>query len=164
MVRAKLVLVFALGLTAWSAQSQRLQPHADSTNTPSRPYCTQSKESADGIIEPSICELQLPLIAKIEVHPKPKGFKQPSDEPDCRTFQPAGADILRFFAHAGSVNEQDWMHQLDLTRCHVSGAAYLIDGRKAKWTVYPSRMGRINIEGDKSIFLYCPGCSFKPFW
>lgn len=128
------------------------------------PRCTAQLESEDGIVEPAMCPAQLPRLLAVRVDPPAVATDHPQAEPDCATFRPRAEDVQGFLARAGVVSQHDWLHHLDWTACQASGTARLADGRDARWRLLPSRMGSIRIGDDPTIYLYCPGCGFKPFW
>lgn len=111
-----------------------------------------------------LCPVVIPPMAQVQVDPPPPLQKRWPSE-DCRTFRPRLPQLYRFWAQAGQISGQAYMHYLDWAACGASGTVTLQDGRKADWHVSAARMGTLRIEGEeKALYLFCPGCNFAPFW
>ena len=113
-----------------------------------------------------LCPAAIPPIAQVRIEATtPRGKGRPGE--DCTTFRPSVSALHRFWAQAGQLSSQDYMHALEQASCGAGGTMVLGDGRKATWNVSASRMGTLHIEGEpeeKALHLFCPDCNFAPFW
>ena len=122
--------------------------------------CTKGSD-----FEPPLCAMHLPKISKISI--VENAAKSPIEKDatiDCGGFTLSEAQVRRYLSFAKSANESDAHHTLDWSPCYASGKVIFADGTRGTWTISESRTGSLAMDGGKDIFLYCPTCTFKPFW
>jgi hypothetical protein len=127
----------------------------------SRSTCTQS----DGI-NPSLCQIKLPKIAKVAIIKNgagktPSGAVQAYDI--CEKFILTPAGVKRYFRETKLFNETDFHLYKNVTPCYASGNLVFTDGRKAKWNIDTYKNGTLKIDNKKEIYLLCEKCNFKPW-
>lgn len=113
---------------------------------------------------PPLCPLALPAIAKITI--TENGAKSPAEKDPavtCADFSVQGELVRRYLSLAQVTNENDAHHTLDWSPCYASGRIVFIDGSAGTWTLSQSRTGWLTTAGEKTMVLYCPQCTFKPF-
>ncbi|WP_288920453.1 hypothetical protein, partial [uncultured Ottowia sp.] len=93
----------------------------------------------------TLCPSPLPPIETIQVEGYSES-KKDAGEPDCNTFHPDAATVRRYFSKARQISRRDWMHKLIMVSCEAYGRMALQDGRKAEWSVSPSRAALIRID------------------
>jgi hypothetical protein len=127
----------------------------------SKSICTKS----DGI-EPSLCQIKLPKIAKVVIKKNAAG-KTPSgsiqDYDICEKFILSPSGVKRYFRETKLFNETDFHLYKNVTPCHASGTLVFTDGRKAIWDIDAYKNGTLKIENKKEIYLLCEKCNFKPW-
>ena len=129
--------------------------------------CVESME--DDFAEDTVllCPSPLPPVKTIHMEGS-LGDENREREPDCNTFKPDIATVRRYFSKARQISRQDWMHKLIMVSCEAYGRMALQDGRKAEWSVSPSRAALIRIDEGayQEYFFFCSkaDCGFSPFW
>lgn len=81
---------------------------------------------------------------------------------NCSEFQVSVSAMETYFALAGRISNQDYMHVIDWMPCQAFGTITFSDGRTAHWRVMMSSGGTLSMPDQEDVFLYCPRCT-KPF-
>lgn len=152
-------------LAAFCASTALAQGDSRAESRPESSPCLKLSSELNTL---DVCPVLIPPIAQVQMDSPaaPAPAKNRKGE-DCTTFQPSLAAIHRFWASAGQISGMDYMNALDVSSCDVGGTLTLQDGRKGRWSVNAARKGRLSIEGEpeeKTLYLFCPGCHFAPFW
>ncbi|WP_131819141.1 hypothetical protein [Sphingomonas jatrophae] len=81
----------------------------------------------------------------------------------CRRFRLTPAEVRGYFRDADPVDQQAYVHDLDMSRCHAAGTVRLADGRRGRWTIDLARRGMLTIAGRPARYFYCLSCRSPKF-
>lgn len=88
------------------------------------------------------------------------------DEPReaCTDFLLTKFDIQQFFKVARSATDREYHHDLEMSRCYVSGQAILQNGKEASWEIDRTRRGALWLPDGSIFYFYCGKCQNKAYY
>lgn len=94
------------------------------------------------------------------------GLSEHSDDyaaQTCKHFKLKPSQVRKFFEHAVVVESR--VHtQERYSPCYAVGTADLDNGARASWRIYSGRTAIVDLEGGRSVVLYCKACRWEdPF-
>lgn len=81
----------------------------------------------------------------------------------CMRFRLDVPDVQEFFQGAVRVSQRAYTHDLDMSRCHVTGRATLQGGGTAQWQIDRERRGRLSLSNGTNYYFHCGACTSGVF-
>jgi hypothetical protein len=82
----------------------------------------------------------------------------------CTDFILTQGDVRQFFKVARDATEREYGHDLEMSRCYVSGRVVLQDGRRAHWEIDRTRRGALWFPDGSILYFYCGKCSNAKYY
>lgn len=122
--------------------------------------CSKASE-----FQPVLCPFKLPRITGLTITENGARSSQGAEPGlDCSRFKLGSDQVRRYFSRARQIREPgDSHHTLDWLPCYASGSMQLANGKTATWVIEQSQTGRVMVQGEPDLHLYCRPCKFAPF-
>jgi outer membrane lipoprotein-sorting protein len=72
-------------------------------------------------------------------------------------------DVREFFRRARRVSYKEYAHDLDMSRCHVTGKVVFANGDRGEWNIDRERRGLLTLSDGRNVYFYCKSCGAKAF-
>lgn len=114
--------------------------------------------------EPKMRKTHLPPVSTVTV--RNNGAISPASEEQaeqCANFKLSYQEIGEYIGKAAEVAEHDYFHMLDWSPCYASGEVIFKNGVTGTWAIQQYRAGSLELNGGRTLYLYCPRCHAKAF-
>jgi len=91
------------------------------------------------------------------------GVSSDESSDSCRDFVLTKSDVREFFRRARPATHTEYVHDLLMSRCYISGRVMLKDGREAAFHIDRARRGRLRFEDMSSWYYFCGKCRRKAY-
>lgn len=109
-----------------------------------------------------LCPAHLAAVRRVRVERVGVQRWHDPDEPPCRGFRPAAADVRRYLARAERTDAGSLHHALPESGCIATGRVGFAGGRSGTFRV--DRYGNMRLTiGRRVHLLHCAGCDFGGF-
>jgi hypothetical protein len=81
----------------------------------------------------------------------------------CKTFVLRRSDVREYFQQARRASRAEYLHDLDMSRCHAKGRVRFASGEQGDWAIDRERRGRLTLSDGRSYYFFCEACKAKAF-
>ena len=81
----------------------------------------------------------------------------------CKDFVLTEADVKQFFTLARVASEQEYSHDLLMSRCTASGKVTMVNKKEGEWKIDRARRGLLVLTDGTRYFFYCGKCKSKVY-
>ena len=81
----------------------------------------------------------------------------------CAGFMLRPADVREYFRVSRRARRKEYVHDLDMSRCHATGHVRFANGSRGDWESARARRGRVRLSDGRALYFYCEACRAKAF-
>jgi hypothetical protein len=83
---------------------------------------------------------------------------------DCSRFRLNQSDVRSFFRKARRASFKEYVHDLDMSRCHATGQVTFSNGDRGEWHIDRERRGMIALSDGRNLYFLCSNCQDAHFY
>jgi hypothetical protein len=82
---------------------------------------------------------------------------------DCSHFVLHAGDVREYFRLSRRASFREYVHDLDMSRCHVQGRVRFANGDRGEWEIDRARRGRVRLSDGRALYFFCEACKARAF-
>jgi hypothetical protein len=82
----------------------------------------------------------------------------------CLTFRLKATGVRSYFSEARRASHKEYVHDLDMARCHAGGQIAFSNGDRGIWYIDRERRAMIALSDGRKLYFFCQTCKGKVFY